>query len=103
MDRDRGRCRFPHPHMTVACSAPFGMIHVDGRWQQNPANRGYLAVCHVIPRGLAGARRWDPHNLFVGCDAGNDWQEAHTAEALQLGVQAHEWEPVRNGRRAVTP
>lgn len=90
-----------------ACSAPFGMLLVpDGRadskrmrWVQNPANRGRIELCHVIPRELAGELRWDPHNLFAGCDAGNRWQESHTAEAFAIGVQAHPWERVLNGRR----
>lgn len=88
--------------MPVPCSAPFGLTFAAGRWQPNPANRGEIQLCHVIPRGLAGDRRWNPHNLFAGCDAGNAWQEDHPAEAFALGVQAHEWEPVLNGRR-VTP
>ena len=105
MDRDMGRCRYPHDHPLMAgcaCSAPYGMTKVDGRWQQNPANPGRIELCHVIARLLSGPLRWDPHNLFAGCDAGNAWQEDNTGAALTVGVQAHPWERVLNGRRIPT-
>lgn len=103
MDRDRGRCQYPHHLMSgLECSAPHGMRLVAGEWVQNPENRGVVQLCHCIPRGIAGPWRWNAHNLFAGCDAGNAWQEDHTEEAFALGVQAHFWEQVRNGRRIPT-
>lgn len=101
-DRDQGRCRYPHHLMPVACSAPHGLRRTADGWEQDPANPGRIDLCHVIPSPLAGDRRWHPDNLFCGCDAGNNWQETDTAAALALGVHAHWWEHVANGRR-ITP
>lgn len=116
--RDRGACQFPH-HLDVMagcpCSAPWAdwppinpddvdnePVHAPGRppgWRPDPRNRGTLQLCHVIPRGLCGlARRWDPHNLFVGCDAANTWAEDHTGPAFATGRHGHTWDHVHEGK-----
>lgn len=105
--RERQGCQFPH-HLEVMarwpCSAPWPDWPPDqpgGRWRPDPRNPGRLVLCHVIPRELAGPLRWDPHNLFVGCDRGNQMAEDDTGAAFQTNRHGHPWDHVFEGK--VTP
>lgn len=108
------RCTFDHDHPLMAgcsCTAPepdhfTGLVLPRSQrrgspegWEPDRWNRGYLALCHVLPVALAGPLAWDTHNLFVGCDGGNEWAEDHVAEAVALGIHAHMGDHVFEGRR----
>lgn len=99
--RDRGTCRYPHDHPLMGktpCSAPWPDRLTLHGWERDPRNRGYLALCHVIPVELGGPLAWNRHNLFVGCDAGNGWQEDHTGDAITVGVHGRMGDQVHEGR-----